>query len=128
LRFFKRYRQIYEQRVEEATSVTESAIACCAERKLAIQEESLRVQQMMQTDQQWLEDKTSAKEFAIAVRDERKLAIQEEQLRVQQRMLAIQEKQQENLVMSMDLDKMTPWVKEFYMSSQKRARCEESDA
>jgi hypothetical protein len=34
-------------------------------------------------------------------------------------MLAIQEKQQENLVMSMDLDKMTPWVKEFYMSNQK---------
>jgi hypothetical protein len=34
-------------------------------------------------------------------------------------MLAIQEEQQENLVMSMDLDKMTPWVREFYISKQK---------
>jgi hypothetical protein len=40
--------QIYEQRVEEATSAAENAIACRAERKLAIQEENLRVQQMMQ--------------------------------------------------------------------------------
>jgi hypothetical protein len=66
-----------------------------------------------------LEYKTSAEEFATAARAERKLAIQEEQLCVQQRMLAIQEEQQENRVMSMDLDKMTPWVKEFYMSKQK---------
>jgi hypothetical protein len=34
-------------------------------------------------------------------------------------MLAIQEEQQENLMMSMDLDKMTPWVREFYISKQK---------
>jgi hypothetical protein len=74
---------------------------------------------MMQTGRQWLEEKTSAEEFATAVRAERKLAIREEQLRVQQRMLAIQEEQQENIVMSMDLDKMTPCVKEFYMSKQK---------
>jgi hypothetical protein len=107
-------RHIYEQRVEDATSAAESAIACRAERKLALQEENLRVQQMMQTDRQWLEDKTSAADFANDVRAERKLAIQEEQLRVQQRILAIQEEQQENLVMSMDLDKMT--------------RCEESNA
>jgi hypothetical protein len=70
-----------------------------------MQEEKLHVQQMMQTNQQQLEDKTSAKEFATAVRAERKLAIQEEELCVQQRMLAIQEEQQENFVMSMDLDK-----------------------
>jgi hypothetical protein len=77
------------------------------------------VQQVMQTDRQRLEDKTSDDNFVIVVRAERKLAIQEEQLRVQQRILAIQEEQQENLVMSMDLDKMTPWVREFYMSKQK---------
>jgi hypothetical protein len=112
-------RQIYEQRVEDATSAAETAIACRAERKLAIQEENLHVQQVMQTDQQRLEDKTSDGNFAIDVRTGRKLAIQEEQLRVQQRILAIQEEQQENLVMSMDLDKMTPWVREFYMSKQK---------
>jgi hypothetical protein len=58
-------RQIYEQRVEEAISVAESAITCRAERKLAIQEENLRVQQMMQTDLQRLEDKTSAEEVGI---------------------------------------------------------------
>jgi hypothetical protein len=36
--------QIYEQRVEEATSAAESDAACQAERKLAIQEENLCVQ------------------------------------------------------------------------------------
>jgi hypothetical protein len=40
-------RQIYEQRVEESTSAAESAIASWAERKLAIHEENLRVQQMV---------------------------------------------------------------------------------
>jgi hypothetical protein len=98
--------------LKEATSVAESAIACRGERKFAIQKENLRVQQMMQ-------DKTTDADLATAVRAERKLAIQEEQLCVQQRILAIQEDQQENLVMSMDLDKMTPWVREFYMSKQK---------
>jgi hypothetical protein len=49
------------------------------------------VQQIMQTDQQWLEDKTSDADFA----------------------------QHENLVMSMNLDKMTPWVRKFYMSKAK---------
>jgi hypothetical protein len=112
-------RQIYEQRVEESTSAAESAIASRAERKLAIQEENLRVQQIMQTDRQQLEDKTSDADFANVVWAERKLAIQEEHLRVQQRILVIQEEQQENLVMSMDLNKMTPWVREFYMSKQK---------
>jgi hypothetical protein len=56
---------------------------------LAIQEENLRVQQVMQTDRQRLEDKTSDGNFAIVVQTERKLAIQEEQLRVQQRILTI---------------------------------------
>lgn len=112
-------RQVYEQRVEEATSVAETAIASRAERKLSIQEESLRVQQQMQTDRRRQEEATSSIDVANAARAERKLAIQEEQLRVQQRMLAIQEDQQENFVMTMDLDKMNPWVRDFYMSKQK---------
>jgi hypothetical protein len=40
-------RQIHEERVEEATNAAESAIACRVEQKLGIQEENLRVQQMM---------------------------------------------------------------------------------
>jgi hypothetical protein len=71
-------RQIYEQRVEEATSAAESTITYRAERKLAIHEENLRVQQIMQTDRQRLEDKTSDADFVSVVRAERKLAIQEE--------------------------------------------------
>jgi hypothetical protein len=80
--------QIYEQRVEEAISVAETAIASRAERKLVIQEENLHVQQMMQIDRQRLEDETSATDIANAVRDERKLTIQE-QLHVQSRSLAM---------------------------------------
>jgi hypothetical protein len=75
-------KQIYEQRVEEATSVAESAIACRAERKLTIQKENLRVQQMMQTDRQRLEEKTNDPDLANVVRAKRKLAIQEDHLHV----------------------------------------------
>jgi hypothetical protein len=112
-------RQVYEQRVEEATSVAETAIAVRAERKLGIQEEQLCIQEVLQLDQQRLEAAKNAAGIANAARADRKLAIQEEQLRVQHRMLSIQEEQQENLVMTMDLNKVTPWVRDFYTSKQK---------
>jgi hypothetical protein len=34
-------------------------------------------------------------------------------------LLTIQEEQQENLVMTMNLDKVIPWVRDFYTSKQK---------
>jgi hypothetical protein len=43
-------RQVYEQRLEEATSVAEVAIAVRAERKLGMQEEQLHIQQVLQVD------------------------------------------------------------------------------
>jgi hypothetical protein len=58
------------------------------------------------------------KEVGNAARADRKLAIQEENLHIQNRMLALQETQQENVVMLMDLEKVTPWVREFYESKQ----------
>jgi PIN domain nuclease of toxin-antitoxin system len=48
-------RQVYEQWVEEATSVAEIAMIVQAERKLGIQEEQLHTQQVLQLDQQQLE-------------------------------------------------------------------------
>jgi hypothetical protein len=104
-------RQDYEQRVEEATSDAEYAIATRSEKKLALQEENLCLQQHQQ-------DMLTLKEVGNAGRADRKLAIQEENLRIQNRMLALQEAQQENVVMLMDLGKVTPWVREFYKSKQ----------
>jgi hypothetical protein len=43
-------RQVYEQRLEEATSVAEAAIAVRAERKLGMQLEQLHIQQVLQVD------------------------------------------------------------------------------
>jgi hypothetical protein len=68
---------------------------------------------------QRLEAAKNSAGIANAARADRKLAIQEEQLCVQHRLLTIQEEQQENLVMIMDLDKVTPWVRDFYTSKQK---------
>ena len=55
----------------------------------------------------------------IASRSDRKLALQEEQLQIQkayvqiqQEMLQLQKEDREERVMSMDVDKMTPWVRE----------------
>jgi hypothetical protein len=112
-------RQVYEQRLKEATIVAETGIVVQPERKLGIQEEQLHIQQVLQVDRQRLEAAKNSAGIAIAAQDDRKLAIQEEQLCVQHRLLTIQEEQQENLVMIMDLDKVTPWVRDFYTSKQK---------
>jgi hypothetical protein len=55
-----------------------------------------------------VEKATNAAEDAGAVRSERKLAIQERQLVLQERLIRVQEEREENLVMTLDLDKMTP--------------------
>jgi hypothetical protein len=52
-------------------------------------------------------------------RSERKLAIQEQQLRLQERSVTLQKEREENLVMSLNLDKMTSWTKDFYLMKQK---------
>jgi hypothetical protein len=83
----------------------------------------LQVLQNMRSDRQAYEERveqaTDATEGAISARSERKLAIQEQQLRLQERLVTLQEEREENLVMSLDLDKMTPWAKDFYLMKQK---------
>jgi len=63
----------------------------------------------------------------IASRSDRKLALQEEQLQIQkvqvqiqQEMLQLQKEDREERVMSMHVDKMTPWVREYYINKQKK--------
>jgi hypothetical protein len=43
----------------------------------------------------------------------------EEQLVLQERMLRVQEEREENLVMTIDLDKMTLWARDYYIMKQK---------
>jgi hypothetical protein len=50
---------------------------------------------------------------------ERKLNLMEQQLKIQQEMLQIQKVEQERRFMAVDVDKMTPWVRDYYISMQK---------
>ena len=63
----------------------------------------------------------------IASRSERKLAIQEEQLQiqkaqveVQKEMLQLQKEDREERIMTMDVEKMQPWVRDYYINKQKK--------
>jgi hypothetical protein len=68
-------RQVYEQRLKEATSVAEAAIAVRAERKLGMQLEQLHIQQVLQVDRHLLEAAKNSAGIANAARADRKLAI-----------------------------------------------------
>ena len=63
----------------------------------------------------------------IASRSDRKLALQEAQLeisraqvRIQEEILALQKEDREERVMALDVDKMAPWVRDYYINKQKK--------
>jgi hypothetical protein len=63
---------------------------------------------------------------AIATRAERKLALQEKHLSIQEKQLEIatellnlQKEDREDKVMSLDVEKMAPWVRNYYIRKQK---------
>ncbi|KAG2648294.1 hypothetical protein PVAP13_1NG038508 [Panicum virgatum] len=105
---------------KKARSSTASSSSAC-----------LEVLQKMSMDRSAYEERVEAasnKEAKdIASRSDRKLALQEEQLQIQkaqvqiqQEMLQLQKEDREERVMSMDVDKMTPWVREYYINKQKK--------
>jgi hypothetical protein len=60
-------------------------------------------------------------------RSERKLRIQEQQFELskrsivlQEKMIQLQEKDRTDCVMTLDVEKMTPWVREYYINQQKQ--------
>ena len=63
----------------------------------------------------------------IASRFDRKLALQEEhlqvqkaQVQIQRELLELQKEDREERVMSIDLEKLSPWVQEYYINKQKQ--------
>ena len=91
----------------------------------------LEVLQKMSMDSNAYEVRVEAatKEEAkdIASRSDRKLALQEEQLQVQKdqvqiqrELLELQKEDREERVMSIDLEKLSPWVQEYYINKQKQ--------
>ncbi|KAG8082891.1 hypothetical protein GUJ93_ZPchr0014g47396 [Zizania palustris] len=63
---------------------------------------------------------------AIATRAERKLALQEKHVSIQEKQLEIatellnlQKEDREDKVMSLDVEKMSPWVRDYYIRKQK---------
>jgi hypothetical protein len=84
----------------------------------------LEVLQKMQVDQNAFDEKveaTSKDEVTqIVSHGERKLNLMEQQLKIQQEMLQIQKVDQERQFMAVDVDKMAPWVRDYYISMQKQ--------
>jgi len=91
----------------------------------------LEVLQKMSMDRIAYEERQEAasKEEAndIASRSDRKLALQEAQLeisraqvRIQEEILALQKEDREERVMALDVDKMAPWVRDYYINKQKK--------
>ncbi|KAG2610251.1 hypothetical protein PVAP13_4KG177600 [Panicum virgatum] len=91
----------------------------------------LKVLQKMSMDRNAYEVRVKAatKEEAkdIASRSDRKLSLQEEQLQVQKDQVQIQRElhelqkaDREERVMSIDLEKLSPWVQDYYINKQKQ--------
>jgi len=113
-------RPVGRDKAKKAHSSTTSSSSAC-----------LEVLQKMSMDRSAYEERVEAasnKEAKdIASRSDRKLALQEEQLQIQkaqvqiqQEMLQLQKEDREERVMSMDVNKMTPWVREYYINKQKK--------
>lgn len=106
-------RPVGRDKAKKARSITSSSSSAC-----------LEVLQKMSMDRSAYEERVEAasKEEAkdIACRSDRKLALQEEQIsiqkaqvQIQQEMLQFQKEDREERVMNMDVEKMTPWVREY---------------
>jgi hypothetical protein len=94
----------------------------------------LEVLQKIQCDRAQFEDKLEAQSKdeskEMAGRYEKKLALQQEavniqkcllekQVTLQERVLVLQKKEREDRVMGIDLDKMSPWARSYYLQQQK---------
>lgn len=55
----------------------------------------------------------------IASRADRKLRMLERQMKIQEEMLQLQKDDREERVMNMDVDKLLPWVRDYYINKQK---------
>ncbi|XP_025798694.1 uncharacterized protein LOC112878676 [Panicum hallii] len=69
-------------------------------------------------ERQEIASKDEAQE--VAARYERKLSLVQEQVDIQRKMLELHEKERMDKIMFMDLDKVQPWVRDFYIREQKK--------
>ena len=113
-------RPVGRDKGKKARSSTASSSSAC-----------LEVLQKMSMDRNAYEERVEAatKEEAkdIASRSDRKLALQEEhlqvqkaQVQIQRELLELQKEDREERVMSIDLEKLSPWVQEYYINKQKQ--------
>jgi hypothetical protein len=87
--------------------------------------QKLSMDQYAQAERAEEANKREAMDFAS--RSERKLRIQEQQFELskrsivlQEKMIQLQEKDRTDCVMTLDVEKMTPWVREYYINQQKQ--------
>ncbi|PUZ65800.1 hypothetical protein GQ55_3G254300 [Panicum hallii var. hallii] len=84
----------------------------------------LEVLQKIQSDRAKYDErqKIASKDEAqeVAARYERKLSLVQEQVDIQRKMLELHEKERMDKIMFMDLDKVQPWVRDFYIREQKK--------
>ena len=91
----------------------------------------LELLQQMQIERAKHEERVEAATIVeskeIASRSERKLALQEQtvqiqlkQVEIQQELMLMQKEDREERVMSMDLERVSPWVRDYYIRKQKK--------
>jgi hypothetical protein len=112
-------RPIGRDRAKKQRSNNSSSSSACFEMLQKIQLDRSRFEEDMKAASKYESEE-------MAVRYDRKLAIQEQHLKlvaestmIQKEMLRFQQKEREDRVMTMDLDKVAPWVREYYINEQK---------
>jgi hypothetical protein len=96
------------KKLKRAASESSSSTAC------------LEVLQKMSNDRSAFEERQEEFSKELASRAERKLAAQERLAAAQERLAAVQEFEQEQRIMSMDIDKVLPSHREYYLALQQK--------
>jgi hypothetical protein len=80
----------------------------------------LEVLQKMSNDRSAFEERQEEHSRELVSRADRKLAAQERLAAAQERLAAAQEFEQEQRIMSIDIDKVVPWQRDYYMTLQQK--------
>jgi hypothetical protein len=80
----------------------------------------LEVLQKMSNDRSAFEERQEELSRELVSRADRKLAAQERLAAAQERLAAAQEFEQEQRIMSIDIDKVVPWQRDYYLTLQQK--------
>ncbi|OEL37681.1 hypothetical protein BAE44_0001300 [Dichanthelium oligosanthes] len=70
--------------------------------------------------EEWQEVASREEAKQMASQSERKLKALERNVQIQESLLQLREEEEENKVMILDVEKMPPWVRDYYIKKQKK--------